>query len=345
MKNILNKIVYRLCRKIGIFLFDKQLNKSLIDINSILIINWHGKIGDAIISSFLIREIKEKTNIKISIVTTTNLSELYEIYNVDYIYTIDKKHNIFDLNNLANKIKSIDAIIPLIGTLGFKDLFLIRKLMPIYVFSTDTSLKQSNEMFVQEINNKTVDEIYYKILEFIKIENIYDKYYIPYIENKSQITKYDILFNSFGSRNDKSLSIRKSVSILIDINKVYPNYKIIVIYSPATKDIAQEIVKTVNQKNIILAEDIVTIEDSIMLINESNLIISVDTAIVHIGIGMNKKIIAIYYQPGDIFNVWLPKKTSLIKIVFSLGISNYVKKDMNNFNNKEILNHINFFKA
>ena len=177
MKNILNKIVYRLCRKIGIFLFDKQLNKSLIDINSILIINWHGKIGDAIISSFLIREIKEKTNIKISIVTTTNLSELYEIYNVDYIYTIDKKHNIFDLNNLANKIKSIDAIIPLIGTLGFKDLFLIRKLMPIYVFSTDTSLKQSNEMFVQEINNKTVDEIYYKILEFIKIENIYDKYF------------------------------------------------------------------------------------------------------------------------------------------------------------------------
>lgn len=344
MKNTLDKIFYQFSRKIGKLLFDKKLNNSLGNVNHILLINWHGKIGDAIVSSFIFREIKEKTNIEISIITTKELEPIYEYYNSDNIYIIDKNHNLLDINNIANKIKNIDIIIPLIGILGFNDLFLIHKLAPIYVFSTDKDLKLTNQQFLQKIDKKLVNEIYYKILEYIKIDNINDNYIIPYSKNTISMIEYDILFNPFGSRNDKSLSINKSVSLLQNINKVYPSLKIIILFSPDTKMIAEEITKKVNSKNIIVAKSISTIKDSISFIEQSKIIISVDTSIVHIAIGMNKKIISIYYQADDNFNVWLPKKSLATKVIFSLDKNNnYKQKNMNNFDNDEVIEQINSF--
>lgn len=345
MKHILDNIIYQFSRKIGILLFDNELNNSLDSVNHILIINWHGKIGDAIISSFIFRELKKKANINISIITTKELQPIYKYYNADNIYIINSNHSLIDINNIANSIKKVDAIIPLFGTLGFNDLYLIKKLTPLYVFSTDKTLKLSNKKFLQEIENKFVNEIYCKILECMKIEDIDDRYIIPHTKKKTDIMKYDILFNPFGSRIDKSLSINKSVSLLKKINKADSNLKIVILFSPKTKSIAKDIAKKTNHKNIILAENIFTIKDSIELISESNIVISVDTSIVHIAIGMNKQIISIYYQAADNFNVWLPKRTSSTKVIFSLGKNNYMKKDMNNFSNDDVIEQINFFKG
>jgi len=344
MKNTLDKIFYQFSRKIGKLLFDKKLDNSLDKVNHILLINWHGKIGDAIVSSFVFREIKEKTNIEISIITTKELKPIYEYYSSDNIYIIHKNHNLLDINNIANKIKKIDIIIPLIGTLGFNDLFLINKLAPTYVFSTDKDLKLANQQFLQKVDKKFVNEIYYNILEYIKIDNINDNYIVPYSKKTISMIEYDILFNPFGSRSDKSLSINKSVSLLQNINKVYPSLKIIILFSPNTKTIAKEIAKKVNCKNIISAKNISTIKDSISLIEQSKIVISVDTSIVHIAIGMDKKTISIYYQADNNFNIWLPKKSLISKVIFSLGANNnYRKKNMNNFDSDEVIEYINFF--
>ncbi len=344
MKNILNKISYRLYRKIGKLLFDRILDNSPKNINHILLINWHGKIGDAIVSSFIFKELQEKTSIKISVITTKELESIYQYYNSSNIFIISKKHNLFEINNIANKVQNVDAIIPLIGTLGFNDLFLINKLNPKYIFSTDKNLKLSNNQFLNAIDRKTVDEIYFRILEFIGIDNIENEYVIPY-NKRNQKIDYDILFNPFGSRIDKSLSVEKSISLLHRINKDYPYLNIVVLFSPTTRIIAKEIVEKLHKNNINLAQNINTIQDSINLINKSDMIISVDTSIVHLSIGMNKKTIAIYYQVNNDFNVWLPKKSTKTKVVFSIGKKNYSLKNMNNFSNKEIIKQINFLKV
>ena len=344
MKNTLNKILYQFYRKIGKLLFDRSLDNLLKEANHILLINWHGKIGDAIISSFIFRELRNKTNIQISVITTKELEPIYQYYNFNNIYLIKQKHNLCDINNIANKINQVDIIIPLIGTLGFNDLFLISKLSPSYVFSTDKNLKLSNQQFLKEIDKKTVDEIYHKILEFIGISNINDNYIIPYLKKIDKQLDYDILFNPFGSRIDKSLSIDKSVSLLKNIIKNYSNLKIIVIYSQSTKSIAKKIVEKLNCNNINLAKNIYSIKDSIKLIDRSSIVISVDTSIVHISIGMNKKVIAIYYKVEDNFNVWLPKKSLITKVIYSLGQKSDIVKNMNNFSNQEVIKQIRILK-
>jgi len=345
MKNTLNKILYQFYRKIGKLLFDRSLDNLLKEANHILLINWHGKIGDAIISSFIFRELRNTTNIQISVITTKELEPIYQYYNSNNIYLINQKHNLCDINNIANKINQVDIIIPLIGTLGFNDLFLISKLSPSYAFSTDKNLKLSNQQFLKEIDKKTVDEIYHKILEFIGISNINDNYIIPYLKKIDKQIDYDILFNPFGSRIDKSLSIDKSVSLLKSIIKNYSNLKIIVIYSQNTKFIAKEIVEKINNNNINLAKNIYSIKDSIALINRSNIIVSVDTSIVHISIGMYKKVIAIYYQVDNDFNIWLPKKSLTTKVIYSLEQKSDIEKNMNHFSNQEVIKQIRTLKA
>ena len=83
----------RFSRKLSLLIFDKKvplgINKP---VKHILVINWHGRIGDAIVSSFFFREIRKIDNIIISIVTTESLKSLYiDYYKVDNVYTVSNK--------------------------------------------------------------------------------------------------------------------------------------------------------------------------------------------------------------------------------------------------------------
>ena len=127
------------------------------------------------------------------------------------------------------------------------------------------------------------------------------------------------------------------------LGKLYPNKNIGLIYSPYTKKLALEIIKNVVYENINITSNIESYYDSINIISRSNIIISVDTSIVHIASGLNKKLIAIYYQNNETFNRWLPKKSSTTKIVFSRGNEHDQKKNMNNFNACEIIKIVEDF--
>ena len=338
MKNTLNKFIYLFSRKISIYLFDKMLNNTT-SYKHILLINWYGKIGDAIISSFLITEIKKKTNLQISVITTDSLKSIYEDYGVNNIFTIKLNHSYKDIYKLSSKLKDVDIVIPLLGTLGFKDLFFINLIQPNLVFSTDKTLKLTNKNFLEEIKNKQVDEIYKIILQHLKVKNINTNYIIPLIKTSVK-DYYDIAFNPFGSRDNKSLSINKSISLLKDISMKFPTYKIIILYSPKTKYLTKIISKKVDNKNIKIAKNIQNIEDSINIIHNSNILISVDTSLVHIAIGLNKKQIAIYHKKNDEYNIWLPKKSSNTMIIFS----KYKVKNMDYFNNSKVLSYVKFLE-
>jgi ADP-heptose:LPS heptosyltransferase len=347
VKSKLKKNIYshikKLIRKIAIILFDRKKILGVIKpFKHILLINWNGKIGDAIVSSFLFREIRKIENITISVITTEHLKSLYtNYYNADNVYIVKNGFTLFDLIKVLNKIKDVDTIVPSMGILGFKEIYFISKLNPKNVFSLDEELGLSN---IKISENLFIHEIFYFILQKLDVHDINDKYIVPInMDNLKFVKGYDILLNPFASRIDKSLSIEKSIEILNLIGQTYPNKNIGVIYSPNTKKIAFDIMKKVIYENIYIIDYIDSFYDSINLINKSNIIISVDTSIVHIASGLNKKLIAIYYKKDNVFNSWLPKKSSNTKVIFSLGTEHDLKKNMNNFDSYEIIKIIEYF--
>lgn len=340
MKNICKK----LARKISLFLFDKRLpfgvNKP---IRHILLINWNGRIGDAIVSSFFYREIRKLDNVIISVITTEQLRILYsEYYNVNNVFIVSDKLSYFELYNISKKIKDVDTIVPLMGYLNMKNLFFISRVNPVNLFSLDDELGFSNIQMGKKTDKFFMHEIFYFILTELGVKKINDEYIVPQIGKHN--TEYNILFNPFASRLDKSFSIQKSVDILTRLISKYDTETTIgILSSPNTKNIAYDIVKKVNCKNLEVVEHISSFYDAIDVIKNSNIIISIDTALVHIASGLNKKLIAIYYKQGTLYNAWLPKKSINTQIIFSLGTEKHKVKDMNNFSDNDIVKAIDNF--
>jgi len=340
--NILTRFISKITRKINVFLFDKQLplgvNKP---IKHVLIINWNGKIGDAIVSSFFFREIKKNNNIVVSIVTTESLKSLYlDYYGADNVYTVSNKFICFQLWRISRRIKDVDTVIPLMGYLNFKDLFFISKLSPKNLFSLDDELGLCNIKMRGKTDGLLIHEIFAFILNQIGVQNINDGYIIPVI-NKNSLQSCDIVFNPFASRIDKSLSISKSTEVLRLLINNYPEKIIGIISSPETSSVAHQISNRVNNKAVSVIININSFYDAIDIINKANVVISADTSLVHIASGLNKKLVAIYYKPGEQFNRWLTKKSINTEIIYSQGTEEYEQKNMDNFNGEDVIEAVN----
>lgn len=306
-------------------------------IKHVLVINWNGKIGDAIVSSFFYREIRKINGILITVITTEQLKSLYsEHYYVDNVLVVSKKLSYFELFKISTKLKDVDTIIPLMGLLNTKDLFFISRLKPNNLFTLDENLGFCN---VKIAKNLLIHEVYSSILKQLGVENIVDEYIVPVIGKN--INNYDIIFNPFASRVDKSLPIDKSVNILKLLFSNFQDKTIGILSTAETYKVAQDIVKRLDNKNILVIKNINSFYDAINVIDSSKVIISVDTSIVHIAVGLNKKLISIYYKPSNLFNSWLPKESKDTKVIFSHGIEKYIKKNMNNFNDYEVITKLN----
>jgi ADP-heptose:LPS heptosyltransferase len=323
-------------------LFDKKAeNKVSRPIKHILLINWHGKIGDAVVSSFIYREIRKLGDVKISVITTPQLQSLYlEYYGADYVYLVKKIASYAILRRMAKWLDDVDTVIPLIGEMGAKELFLISRIKPANVFSIDPKLSYSCLRQELPLPPLRVYELYEFFLKKMGVENIDNSYDVP-VKGKNLRPDYDILFNPFGSRPDKSLSVEKSISVLNKINYEFKDIIIGIIYSPETKSIAHEITDKCKNKSIQIVENIETIHDVIPYIYRSQVIISVDTSIVHISSGMNKNLIALYCHKENHFDEWLPRENKKTKIIFSRPKQESKIKNMNLFDDQEVLKNLN----
>ena len=332
----------KLIRKLNIYLFDRRVLRGVkLPVKHILLVNWNGRIGDAIVSSSFLKAINSVGNIKVSVVTTRSLKSLYtDYYGVSNVYTVHRKNMLIQLWRISRELKDVDTIIPLMGYLNFKDLFFIYLLNPNNLFGLDDELGRANIQMGSKVDGLYIHEIFSYILTKLGIHQRSKDYIVP-VKINNKIKRYDIVFNSFASRLDKSFSIGKSVDILQLIAKKYPLYKIGVLSCPQRYQIATEIVSITNRSSVELVEGINTYYDAIDAINKSNIVISIDTSLVHAASGLNKKLVSVYYQPGEQFNRWVPKESTNTEVIFSKGPADYDVKNMNNFNTKNVFFAIN----
>ncbi len=310
-------------------------------VKHILFINWNGKIGDAVISSFLYRELRRAyPGIIISVVTTEELETLYlKYYGVDHVHIV-RRCSLWELYQLTRYIKNVDTVVPLIGLLDLRHLFFLWRLHPRNVFGLDDSLCMNNGIFYKQAQGLIIHDIFREILQQIGISEFNDQYIIPSRQEPFSRPVWDIVFNPFGSRQDKSLAFAKAVSLLQMIGQEYPSLRIGLMYSPSTLNAAMEIENAVQKTNITVIPNTRTFFDAMDDIRNAAVVISVDTALVHIAAGLKKKTIAFYYRPENEFNCWLPRRDAKVKLIYSDGPAKYRLKDMNRFENSSVLNAI-----
>ncbi|MDH3000935.1 heptosyltransferase [Chelonobacter oris] len=312
---------------LGKFLLDKRKKPfpvtELPSIKRILFLRQDGKIGDYIVSSFVFRELKKASpDIEIGVVCSD--STLFEKNrHIDHIYRVKKK-NILDYIKTGLKLRKeqYNVLIDPTVFLRNRDLLLLRLI--------DADLNMGYQKQDYNIFNVSIDrddlhfsEIYQQLLVslgFLDIDTIYD---MPSSEesvldvdaflSKNEIQDY-IAVNFFGAAHVRRFT-PDNIKILLDILRTKNKTKKIVLLTyPEVTPILKKFESTKN--NIFIYENTKNIFQTIELIRHADLVISPDTAIIHIASGFNKKIIGFYQNNALGLANWAPRSVQAVHILF-----------------------------
>ena len=343
--------------KIARLLWDKKEQAKIIkenlieknDINSIIIMRDDGKIGDMIVSSFIYREIKRQyPNIKIGVVTRKGATDIIKdnCY-VDKIYEYKKDSNY--LKNLANEIakEKYDLLIDTSTILREKQIMFINKCDCKINLGVDKEGWQLFDISVSEEKNSHITKRFINILEVLGIREIQSNYDIQISDEAIKSVKEKILeeegivnpnekkrfiLNPYTASKHRNFN-RKNIEKIIEILLKYRENEIYLLGHGENKKEILEIKEKIKDKRVHYIE-LAGIQEVIALIKNCEMIISPDTSIVHIGVGLDKKVIAIYREDviGNNSILWGPNSDKAIQIFSKENKDD----DINNFDMREI---------
>jgi len=188
-------------------------------------------------------------------------------------------------------------------------------------------------------------ERYRRVLIDLGVRLVDRKYIVP-LPDKMQNPNLAprILFNPYASRPDKCLAFDRSVSLLHAIADAYPTWSIGILCSPATRADALSMEVAAARRNVRVVHGLASPKDAAGYICYAQVVVSVDTAIVHMAVGLETKLVAIYpAMPGQA-NPWLPPPSPLTRVVYSQQNTGQIrrtgKKDMNAFSIATLLDNL-----
>lgn len=312
-------------RKAGKLALDKRKKEKKLnfeDIKKMLFIRYDGKIGDYMVSSFVYREIKkQRPDIQIDVVGINKNEPLFlKNKNIDNFYKL-KKTKYRYLCPLGKKLRTLnyDVLIDPTEVLKNKDLFFIRKINAKINYGY---AKENYKIFNRNIekNSEHMQIIYKKMLESLGFENIEVSYDIPEDEaSEKRVTEFleknevkDLIaLNLFGAGKTRKFNLEKSLELIEKLKKTYPEYKIIVLDSPRDREALEKVVKVAD---VLYYDKSETIFDSTAVIKKSKIVVSPDTSIVHIGVGLQKEVTAFYSKNKENFDKWgINKENKIIR--------------------------------
>ena len=284
-------------------------------IKKLLFLRYDGKIGDYIVTSWIYREIKkQRPDIEIDIVGISKNEKLFlNNKNVNRFYKLKKSKKPF-MYFLAKKLRAenYDVIIDPTEHLRKRDIFFIKNIKAKVVFGYD---KEEINIFNKNIgnNSKRMKEVYAEILEQLGFSNLNMDYEIPlnkeaeekvdkYLEKK-KIDNY-IVVNFFGAAKNKKINNENAIKLIDVLHMKYKDKKIIILDSPSDRKALDNILKNVLDNERVYFYPNSTIFEAIEIIKKSILVVSPDTAIIHIADGFDKKVISFYKNEKITYDKW-----------------------------------------
>ena len=343
--------------KIARLLWDKKekvkiIKEDLIEkngIDSIIIMRDDGKIGDMVVSSFIYREIKRQyPNIKIGVVTRKGATDIIkDNHYIDKIYEYKKDSSY--LKNLANEIakEKYDLLIDTSTILREKQIMFISKCDCKINLGVDKEGWQLFDISVPEEKNSHITKRFINILEVLGIKEIQSNYDIQISdealvkvekkikeeENILEVSgKERVILNPYTACKHRNFN-RKNIEKIIEILLKYRENELYLLGHGENKKEILEIKEKIKDKRVHYIE-LAGIQEVIALIKNCEMIISPDTSIVHIGVGLDKKVIAIYREDviGNNGVLWGPNSDKAIQIFSKENKDD----DINNFDMREI---------
>ena len=301
----------------------------------IVVPRWDAKLGDAIVSSFFLRE-AARMNMRVTVITVAELVPLHQqVFGVDRVVATSADPSVRELIRLVRQLGPVDTVVHLVGRLQPAEILFIRLLRPTRLYSLDDDLRCVNRKLGEVTAGLNIVERYCNVLQDLGAHSVNSDYIVPLpAEFPAPDAAAHILFNPWASREDKSLSMNCATATLRAIAAAFPAHRIGILYGSASREQAGRLEAAVACANVMRVANITTPTDVSGYLCRAQVVISVDTAIVHLAVGLKKRLIAIYPDSPGVANPWLPPTSALTTVIYSLQAASTPvrgKKEMNNF--------------
>jgi ADP-heptose:LPS heptosyltransferase len=332
-------------RRMACAMFDRPPETATMDMpRHIVVLRWDAKLGDAIVSSPLYREMRDLPGAHVTVVTVAALAVMHERdFGANRVIVTRARPGLVDLLRVRRQLKQdgpVDAVVHLVGRIPPREIVFLRWLRAARVYSLDTSLRLVSHKHYAGGHAWRFGDHYLQVLRSLGVPNPRANYIVPMISDGGE-TGIDILFNPYGSRTDKSLSADKAAELLHALADAYPQAKIGILSAQPTRAAAARLEQRLNRAEVRSLAQIDTPAHAAAAVSTARIVVSVDTAIVHMAVGLRKRLIAIYADTGAMPNPWLPPATAEHRVVLSRhDLAHYARtgiKDMNQFPVAEVI--------
>lgn len=339
----LNALFNRWARRLARLLTDRPLAETAAGDNPhLLVLRWDAKLGDAIVSSFFYREAR-KLNARVTVITVAELAELHALdFAVDQVIVTRARPSIAELCRLAWQLGRVDAVVHLVGTIQPSEIVFLRLLRPALVYSLDDNLSCVNRKLGAATHGLDMAARYRYVLIDLGAIEVQSTYILPLPTQLPEPAQApQILFNPYASRAEKCLIWERSTTLLQAIAETYPSYTIGILNSPATLADAKQLEATVARTNVRVVCGLGSPRDVAGYLYRAQVVVSVDTAIVHMAVGFGTPLVAIYPEMDGTLNPWLPPPGPQTRVIYSRPqperAGQKPARNMNAFSNQELI--------
>jgi len=304
--------------------------------NSVLILRLDGKLGDSISISGFLKEL-EQSGYEVTIICRQQQSFVYDFIPVHF--KIIKVDHFFEVILTLIKLQFRKPFMWLICTSHILDLASLI-LSRFVKASHKIAFQNLNLNFFDHHVNENFDHIHITSrfesnLKIMGIQNrkYFNQYFLHYDTNDInkaiqqisdmglQSRKY-IVINSFAGSRDRNMSFALTQKIVQRLNEILPEYLVVSMASQSDQATLDEWKKNNTNKKWMFSSFSDFATNSILL-RESRLVITPDTAIVHLASAMNCTVVGLYRVAGEIAeypDVWAPLlPLNQFKIVYAFN--------------------------
>jgi ADP-heptose:LPS heptosyltransferase len=310
----------------------------------VVVLRWDAKLGDAIVSSPFYREVRKLPEMRVTVVTVAELEEMHrEDFGVDRVIVTRARPGFRELLRVRRELGTVDVVVHLVGRIQPREIFFLSRLNATRVYSLDDALRLVSHKLGASTKDLLFVEKYARVLQSLGLLAVQTGYIVPSPSTAGAmgIGTADIVLNPYGSRADKSLATTKAVELLGTLADTYPCFTIGILSSLPTRQAAKQLEVQVGRPNVKALDGIETPRHAVAAVSASRITITVDTAIVHMAVGLGKNLVAIYPEMGEEPNPWLPPASCTTRVVIShQDVRRYRltgAKDMNEFSSSAVV--------
>lgn len=298
-------------RRIAMWLWDGTNPSTGPFVDRVVFIRWDAKLGDAIVLSWVLRELKrQRPNLEMTVITTPALEPLFrQGFGIESIFLAGKKHGWGQLPQIAKALHRSRYVVHLSEIWRPRELRFVAQMQPQYVVGLDDELQMINVKLGQSTRGQHFSERLVPWLEQMGVDTTNRQYWIPRCPHAAASVAANwpagkvVGLCPYGASKSRQLSIGQ-VRFLVEQVLRDPSLTIWMSVRPEQVPLLQQaFIHEPWYSRLFFSptNDMLALCERVA---RCDAVVSVDTAIVHIAAGLRKPLLALYALNHNQFDMW-----------------------------------------